>query len=94
MKYEFYTNCVSCSDGQAIEQMVDDSTEITYRTFRKRCEFNSSDYGYSSRTLSLKSDYHVRYYKSKFLNVPCYYMVHSAIEYIFIHRDSFPCSWE
>jgi len=38
--------------------------------------------------LTLRRDYHVRYYKSRYGDSPCYFIVHSAIEYIFVPMNS------
>lgn len=37
-----------------------------------------------NRPLTLKKDWHVSYHRSVYLGKPCYFMVHSAIEYVFV----------
>lgn len=37
-----------------------------------------------NRPLTLKKDWHVSYHRSVFQGKPCYFMVHSAIEYVFV----------
>jgi len=83
-----YTTCCVESTGEAIRAMVEKAREISYRTFRKHCE-GLDDWaqamGYfrhPSQGLTLKNDWHVTYYKSVFQGKPCYFLVHSAIEYI------------
>lgn len=38
----------------------------------------------SNRPLTLKKDWHVTYHKSTYQGRPCYFMCHSAIEYVFV----------
>jgi len=44
-------------------------------------------FGYNTKTLKLKNDYHVRFYSSSFISedkkVKVFIVVHSAIEYVF-----------
>ena len=66
--------------------MVDNSKEIKYTTMFRAVPALSQwaeDMGYSKNGLALSRDYHVRYYKSFYKGVACYYVCHSAIEYIF-----------
>lgn len=37
-----------------------------------------------NRPLTLKKDWHVSYHRSTYQGKPCYFMVHSAIEYVFV----------
>jgi hypothetical protein len=69
--------------------MVDQSRDITYRTFQKHAKGLTDwarEMGYvrdpQHGGLSLKNDWHVSYHKSEYDGRPCYYLVHSAIEYI------------
>ena len=79
---QFLTTCVA-STAEKIDAMVDNAREITYNTFLRHVgaeelkEFNHP-------SLPLKKDYHVRYFKSKYEGAECVYMVHSAIEYVFV----------
>ena len=83
MMYECVGSCVDLR-GTDIEAMIDVSREIAYKTFRFYVDVYklSIDFGYRSR-FGLKNDYYVRYFKSKFKGEKCYYMVHSAIEYVY-----------
>ena len=76
--YHYKTDCVS-SRAKDIIEMVDNSREVTYETLRKHCEGISTFFGTSPH---IKNDWAVRFYKSKFKGKPCYYVDHSAIEYI------------
>jgi hypothetical protein len=68
--------------------MVDNSREITSQTFFKHVDRKEVEdlLGYD-RHLRISQDYYVQYFKSKYAGKPCYYVVHSAIEYIFIKRS-------
>jgi hypothetical protein len=91
--FYYQINCVCVADGELIHHMMDNSTEITYRTFRKNVDKDNfleveRNLGYD-RNLRMLNDWHVRYYKSKIKGHPVYYFVWSAIEYIFT-KDEFP----
>ena len=84
-----YVTCCVYAQGNDIENMVDVAKEIKYATFMKYV--NSKElariltYPWGREEgLRLKSDYHVRYYKSMYKGKPCVFIVHSAIEYIFV----------
>jgi len=83
----YTTNCTS-SDATSINNMKRRAQEVTYRTFRRHCgnlDEVAQQMGYAlhpARGLMLVNDWHVRYYKSSYRGKPCYYMAHSAIEYI------------
>lgn len=84
-QFKYHTNCVN-SDAKSIDNMVDRAREITYRTARKwLASFDEwmEKMGYNHK-FHMKNDYHVRYFKSVYRGKPCVYVVHSAIEYIFI----------
>jgi len=90
--YSYLTSCVE-STGQLINEMRDDDLrrEVTYETMLKHCDLLdwSLEHGYELRTssghgLTLKNDWSVSYYKSFYCGVPCYFLVWSAIEYIWI----------
>lgn len=79
-----YTACCVSSTANAIDDMIDQSREITYKTFIKYVDckelLNMFCEGFGWK--SLKRDYHVRYFKSVYMGKPCYYLDHSSIEYI------------
>ena len=89
MKKHFLTDCVS-SDARSINAMIDSSREITYRTFLRYVspgELYSLFPAYardSREGLTLKNDWHVRYFKSVYRGKECVYIRHSAIEYVFV----------
>lgn len=94
--YQYVTNCVNGGEhlhgpgGIAIHEMQDMAQEITYDQFARyvgseglRDVFPDYDWSKKPQHLTLKKDYHVRYHKSIWRNIPCVYAVHSGIEYIF-----------
>ena len=91
MKYRYYTNCVS-STARLINDMRDTARDVTYRTVLRHCHGLlgwAKEMGYELRSnqgLTLKDDWHVSYHKSTYAGLPCYYVRHSAIEYIWVNR--------
>jgi hypothetical protein len=85
--YRYRTNCVT-STADAINKMTAAAKDVSYETFVKHCHgFREwrAQLGYHdlpSQGLTIKDDWHVSYHKSKYNGVACYYLVHSAIEYI------------
>lgn len=83
------TDCTRTKDIRALDDMIDNARQITYKTFMKHVDRNDiiklfPQYDWTTgRGLTLKRDYHVSYYKSKFKNQPCVFINHSSIEYIF-----------
>ena len=91
-RYQYKTCCVN-STANAIHDMTGQSREVTYRTFRKHCAglddwARGMSYELDSRYgLTLKNDFHVSYHRSVYRGKPCYYLVHSAIEYIWVKDE-------
>lgn len=84
--YVYVTNCVQAA-GHDIQAMVDDSRDITRRTFLRYVDKASlaeleRDLGYGS-WLHMASDWHVSYSRSRYRGRPCVYFTQSAIEYVF-----------
>lgn len=76
--------------------MIENAKEITHRTFvkyvdqRQATDALSTELGveYGKGTgLTLKDDWSVSYHKSTFKGKQCYYMTHSAIEFIFLNEN-------
>lgn len=84
-----YVTCCIYSTADAIRDMVDQERQVSYRTALKhigRAElaFVFPDYEWGhARGLRMHNDWHVGYYRSRYLGKPCYFVRHSAIEYIF-----------
>lgn len=91
--YRYETCCVN-STAQHIHAMVDRAREVTLNTLLRHVPtaiiaavFPSYAWGPGKPgELRLKDDWHVSYYRSIYRNRPCYYIRHSAIEYIFTAR--------
>jgi len=82
---------VEANKPDGLISMIDNSIEITRRTFlskvdRDEFENLTSRLGYSLHLkwgLTMKDDFHVTYHRSKLRGERVYYFRHSAIEYIF-----------
>jgi hypothetical protein len=89
--YHYHINCISAR-ARDIEEMVDNSREVSYNTFMRHVDINEIKeifpiYGWGKNkdsVLKLRNDYAVSYYRSKYRGQPCLYIKHSAIEYVFI----------
>lgn len=85
-----YVTCCIHSTADAIRDMIDHERQISYKTALKRIGRNElakvfPDYDWQrSGGLTMKRDWHVGYYRSRYLGRPCYFVRHSAIEYIFM----------
>ena len=83
-EYTYLTCCVN-SDGRSITDMVDNAREITRETFfRHVSRKETSDLLGYDKDFPISRDWHMSFHKSIYRGKPCYYVVHSAIEYIFI----------
>jgi len=95
MAYLFYNNCVNWprSDFEGLLKMIDDSIDITRRTFLKHVDSSgladiAENLGYCwhhSQGLTMAGDWHISYHRSKLHGKRVYYFKHSAIEYVFIN---------
>jgi hypothetical protein len=90
--YKYETCCVNAK-GEDISEMTASSIDITYRTFFRHVDLQEAIEALGNfyerdprRGLTLKDDWHVAYCKGKYRGKPCYYLVHSGIEYIWIER--------
>jgi len=87
-RFRYLTCCVN-STAEKIHAMTDAAREVTLETIKRHCEDLhqwAHDMGYSvggERGLHLKDDFAVSFHKSTYAGQPCYYIRHSAIEYIF-----------
>lgn len=93
MNYFYETNCTS-STAKLINDMVDQAREVTYATLARhvgadqlRFTFPFYAWGPGTPGLRMKNDWAVSYYRSKYRGRLCYYVQHSAIEYIFTRSD-------
>lgn len=91
MAYKYETCCVE-STANAIDAMTEAAKEVSYQTFRKAvggaevdrwASHMGYDVGNQRGGLRLSKDWAVSFHQSTYNDVPCYYVVHSAIEYIF-----------
>lgn len=90
---EYHTCCVALTqdDVPALDAMQEARKDVSFRTFRRYVKYlevaDNLGYGKRPGDLKLQGDYHVRFYRSKFKGAPCFFMIHSAIEYIFIRKE-------
>lgn len=89
-EFSFVTDCVS-SKGEDIQAMTDRSVTVTRRTFREHCRDSlkllETQLGYAEHArqgLTMAEDWHVSYHRSRYRGQLCYYLVWSAIEYVFL----------
>jgi len=88
VKKTYHGNCTELK-GDDIEAMVDQEKEISLRTMRKNCDISELEklWGYAighEKGLHLKDDWAIRCFKSKYKGKPCYFICHSAIEYVYL----------
>ena len=86
--YRFETDCIAAR-GEDIDAMRAGAREVTYRTMLRWCDLVglAEQLGYcrsSRQGITLKGDWGVSYYKSTYRGRPCYFLVWSAIEYVFV----------
>lgn len=93
-RLKYYSCCVDYPDVDELNHIVDNSREISYRTFRSHVDsenFNTikEKLGYTNQlrkncNLTLQNDYAVSFHKSRTPEgKPVYFLRHSAIEYVF-----------
>ena len=90
--YYYQACCIDCT-ARAIHEMVDQARKVKIATFERHCvnfdEWKNMEPDSSENNqgfMKLEDDYAVSFHKSKYLGRPCYYMVHSSIEYIWVKR--------
>jgi hypothetical protein len=89
--YVFLTSCVA-STAELIDELNEKAEDATLEEVAFNCELAhfKKILGYSTRVgdglLTLEDDWHVTYRRSFYRGVPCYYIQHSGIEYIWINR--------
>lgn len=99
-EYNYVTNCTNSGhgkNGEAIHRMVEKSSTLDYDDVermvgREQLAEVFSDYDWSDDPtgMTLKSDWAVSYAQSKWRGIPCVYVQHSRIEYIFTLNGRMP----
>jgi len=101
--FSYWKNCVSFSRNMVDDliRCIDTSRTIKYESFIKHVDMNDfnqlcRDLGYSFKKneLRIQDDYAVSFHISYFKKNRVYYVRHSSIEYIFIHKPSFRLNQE
>jgi hypothetical protein len=85
--YVFETSCVN-STYELIDAMVARAESADLAEAREHCDLTAFEesLGYDEMDFPLSGDWHVDYCKSVYDGLPCYYLVHSHIEYIWVKR--------
>lgn len=91
MKPYVYLTCCVDSTAAKLNPMLAAAVAVTYSKFAKHCDPKEcgtlKDYETDPRKgLTLKNDSMVRYFRSWYCGSPCYYVQHSAIEFIWVPR--------
>lgn len=89
--YTYETCCVNMSrdDVPDLDAMIEAGRSISYDTFTRHVSTRELAqcfpfYNWDRQGgLHMRNDWAIRYYRSTFRGQTCYYLVHSAIEYIF-----------
>jgi hypothetical protein len=90
--YSFYNNCVGwdSSDMDGLTEVIDNAQEVTLKTFlqyvtmEKILELFPFYAKTKAQGLTLANDWAVRFFRSTYRGKKCYYIQHSAIEYVFL----------
>lgn len=88
--YAFHTSCVS-SDYDSIAAMLESSEECDLSTMEENCDldaFKTSMMYDTEDGLKLEFDWHVAYATGTYKGRPCYFLTHSAIEYIWVLKET------
>ena len=86
---EYRWNCTNPPNVDHLMSMVDDALEISRQTFIlhvKQSKLNELFPDYCKRKdqgLTMRDDWHISYHRSMYNKQRCYFLVHSAIEYVF-----------
>ena len=94
-----YVTCCVHAQAEDLHPMIDTALEITWATFRKHVpvsevqdvfpsysykrELHNPTTGEETCEFHIKDDYAVSFHRSRFKGQRCFYIRHSAIEYIF-----------
>jgi len=95
----YYETCCVNSTAKLINAMTDRAREVTWATFRRHVhwtevrgvfpfysyhgELHNPETDELTAPMHIKDDFAVRFCKSRYDGRPCYYIIHSGIEYIF-----------
>jgi len=87
-QYYYYKSCVDFDEGMELQEMINRSKEITWKEFNEHVSDdqirNAIGDIYDKTNFKIQDDYAVSFHKSFLSGISCYYLDHSAIEYIFL----------
>jgi len=98
VSYQYYRNCCGWPEGDVDAEgglcdMIDEAKDITRKTFLRHVdyekelwpiEYQLSYDRYHKQGMTMASDWHVSYHKSKLHGLTVYYFKHSRVEYVFV----------
>ena len=82
---DFIISCVTAK-GSDIQDMIDAATQVKFETVAKHTgglRYLNHLFEYTHPNLTIKSDYAVSFWKSKYKGRACYFIRSSGIEYVF-----------
>lgn len=87
-RYVYLTCCVD-STAAKVNAMTEAAVEVTRDTFRRHCDERDCPQftDYTRKELN-EYQWHVTFHKSVYAGTPCYFMVHSAIEYVWVPEEA------
>ena len=89
-EYTLHTTCVTAQPDD-LDAMLESGRQIKRASFMARVSARELQrffpqyrwYGIPDSSLNMMHDYHVTYWSGMWRGKRCYYLIHSAIEYIF-----------
>lgn len=92
--YRLVVRCVDVAPNEVhlLQGLYDSSREIKFLTFARNTVWKplASRMGYvtkrGAKGMRLSQDRSVRFYRARWGDKPCYYMVHSAVDFIFLQN--------
>lgn len=101
MKHHFFSDCVCWPRDKtnALRDMIDDARDVTRSTFLRHVHLPDlrrleNGLGYTvnpAHGMTMASDWHVSYHRSRLNGFTVYYFRQSSIEYVFVPENF---TWE
>jgi hypothetical protein len=93
-QYLYVTNCTDFSlhgrYGEAIHEMTDQAEDIDFADLVQAVGWQGLEGVFGHEAHDLENDFAVSYHKSVWRGIPCFYVQHSRIEYIFTLDGKMP----
>jgi len=94
-RYKYAFDCRMAPDVDALQEMVDNAKQITYKTFIKHVSVHQLAEMFpmyerrKNQGLTLANDWSVSFYVSKYKGNRCYFLDWSRIEFVFMTINDF-----